>query len=418
MVVNVIAHEVGAYHPNLASTPVVLKKISVFSQSRFDRSLADIKSTVKISIGADEQDQDEDSFADARNPSKGVSFNVEFSKNHVQTAKGEQQFYAIDLKMDQTPCQQIKDSLPSAITSQLEGFELIGSAKFGFQSSWTDDKIDEFDFQIREAAFNCKVIKSPEEYSVARLNSRAPLEDRVRRSMDGAEKLEVSPHFIKNYIPFGQISPKFVAAVIASEDAGFYYHKGFQFQSIVNAMRRNLKEKSVVLGGSTITMQMVKNLFLSRDRTISRKIQEVFLAWYIDSILTKEKIFEIYANIIEYGPDLYGIDKAARHFFGKHPVSLTALESAYIATLLPNPKGRYLYFCRNKISDNFRVLLNKNLQRMSDLNLITSDELQTALTTKLAFSKFRFVAHDPGCKQNIAAEEDPATMSESFRIDF
>ena len=202
--------------------------------------------------------------------------------------------------------------------------------------------------------------------------------------------------------------------MVASEDAGFFAHKGISWPSMLNALRRNLKDRSISLGGSTITMQMVKNLFLSRERTIGRKFEEIFLAWYVESILPKDKILEIYANIIEYGPDLYGIEQASRRFFNKPPAQITINEAAYIATLLPNPKGRYIYFCQNRVSENFRALISANMQKMYEQNMISDAELTAAQNERLRFADAGSAA--PECQRNLASFD--LIEPEPLRVEF
>ena len=105
---------------------------------------------------------------------------------------------------------------------------------------------------------------------------------------------------------------------MTTEDNGFFKHRGWVTPEFKTALRRNLAGGGFRLGASSITMQMVKNVLLSREKTLSRKLQELFLVWYIEKMLPKERILELYFNAIEFGPRIYGIGAAARHYFGKH----------------------------------------------------------------------------------------------------
>ena len=117
---------------------------------------------------------------------------------------------------------------------------------------------------------------------------------------------------------------------------------------------RNLTAGRYVLGASTITMQLVKNVFLHREKTLARKIQEVLLTWWIESSMAKERILELYLNVIEYGPAVYGIRHAAEHYFGRAPSELSAAESAYLAMILPNPPAFHEHYVAGEIPRAFR----------------------------------------------------------------
>ena len=125
---------------------------------------------------------------------------------------------------------------------------------------------------------------------------------------------------------------------------------------------------------------------------------------------------EIYANIIEYGPDLYGIAPAARRFFGKDPADLSINESAYIATLLPNPKARYIYYCQNHLSENFGGLVSANIQKMYEQNMISSAEMDRALKEHLRFAAPLLPADTVDCPRNIVSFEK--LEQESLRAEF
>jgi membrane peptidoglycan carboxypeptidase len=127
-------------------------------------------------------------------------------------------------------------------------------------------------------------------------------------------------------------------AAIALEDPGFASHRGFITQAYRNSLEDNIKLGRFHRGGSTITMQLAKNLWLRRDKTLGRKAQEFFLAQAIESCYTKDKIIELYLNVVEYGPDLYGIGGAARHYFKVTPSQLKPVEAFWLMSILPHPR--------------------------------------------------------------------------------
>ena len=133
--------------------------------------------------------------------------------------------------------------------------------------------------------------------------------------------------------------PELILAVNSLEDPGFQSHSGVIPLAIQMSLLENLKRGKFSRGGSTITMQLAKNLWLNREKVLLRKVQEIFLAFALESCLTKEQIIEWYLNAVEFGPNVYGIKAGARYYFHKEPYELSAVESFYLAKILPNPKG-------------------------------------------------------------------------------
>lgn len=143
------------------------------------------------------------------------------------------------------------------------------------------------------------------------------------------------------WTPSDSIPPEMKWAVIVTEDANFYRHEGIDVKAIKNAIRYDLEKKRLARGASTITQQTAKNLFLSREKTVTRKIEEIYLAKRMERELTKGRILELYLNIVELGPMVYGIGHGARYYFDKPASDLTPRECAFLAAMLPGPKKVY-----------------------------------------------------------------------------
>lgn len=139
----------------------------------------------------------------------------------------------------------------------------------------------------------------------------------------------------------GRIPAEMKWAVILAEDANFYTHEGFDVKAIRNAIKYDLEKKSLKRGASTITQQTAKNLFLSREKSITRKLKEIYLAYRMERELTKGRIIELYLNVVELGPMVYGIGHGAQYYFGKPASSLTPRECAFLAAMLPGPRLAY-----------------------------------------------------------------------------
>lgn len=181
------------------------------------------------------------------------------------------------------------------------------------------------------------------------------------------------------WTPIAQISPFLVHAVLAHEDGAFFRHHGFAPAEIQVALVRNLRAGRYVQGASTITMQLVKNLFLHREKTLARKVQEVLLTWWIERVLDKAHILELYLNVIEYGPAVYGIRNAAWHYFGRLPAELSPAESAFLATILPSPKAFDSVYLDGRLSPRLAERLRSFLRRMASRGRIDQAALDAGL---------------------------------------
>ncbi len=140
------------------------------------------------------------------------------------------------------------------------------------------------------------------------------------------------------WVDYERISPNLKRAVIASEDANFTDHDGVDWDAIEHARERNRRKGRVVLGGSTITMQLAKNLFLSGERSYLRKAQELVIAYMIETVMTKHRILELYLNVAEWGVGVFGADAGARHHYGVSAAQLDAGQAARMAAMLPRPR--------------------------------------------------------------------------------
>jgi monofunctional biosynthetic peptidoglycan transglycosylase len=142
----------------------------------------------------------------------------------------------------------------------------------------------------------------------------------------------------KQWVPYNRISNNLKRAVIASEDANFAEHDGVDWDALEKAWERNNKRHKVIGGGSTITQQLAKNLFLSGWRSYIRKGQELVIAYMLESVMSKERILEIYLNSVEFGRGVFGAEAAARHYFHTTAANLNPAQAARLAVMLPNPR--------------------------------------------------------------------------------
>jgi len=142
----------------------------------------------------------------------------------------------------------------------------------------------------------------------------------------------------QQWVPYERISSNLKRAIIASEDANFNDHEGVDWDALEKAYERNQKRKKVTHGGSTITQQLAKNLFLSGSRSYIRKGQELIITYMLETLMDKQRIFEIYLNVVEFGKGTFGAEAAAKHYYGIPASRLSAPQAAKLAVMLPNPR--------------------------------------------------------------------------------
>jgi monofunctional biosynthetic peptidoglycan transglycosylase len=167
------------------------------------------------------------------------------------------------------------------------------------------------------------------------------------------------------WVPYSQISRNLKRALIASEDAKFVDHEGFDWEGIQKAYEKNLKKGKIVAGGSTISQQLAKNLFLSGKRTPWRKLEEAAITVMLENVMDKRRILEIYLNVIEWGNGVFGAEAAARHYFGVSAAQLSPYQAAQLAAMVPNPR----YYDTHRSARGLQKKTGIILDRMSAVEL-------------------------------------------------
>lgn len=160
----------------------------------------------------------------------------------------------------------------------------------------------------------------------------------MREQRSALQEKNPKANIKQQWVPYKRISNHLKRAVIASEDANFSEHEGVDWEALQKAYEKNNKKKKVVSGGSTITQQLAKNLFLSGSRSYLRKGQELIITYMLETLMEKERIFEIYLNVVEFGKGIFGAEAAAKHYYGGSAASLGAAQAAKLAVMLPNPR--------------------------------------------------------------------------------
>jgi hypothetical protein len=313
--------------------------------------------------------------------------------------------FSLNMQMPETVSDSFFHALPEGMFGTLKGISCTGTLAYQMQffidtqqpdSLTFSSSLTRKDFRLNHyGAENYGRINAPFVYD-------AYDKDRfVRKIIIGPENPMFTPLYQMNaYLP---------KAVLQSEDPSFMQHRGFLPEAFRESIVKNFKERRFARGGSTIAMQLVKNVFLSRDKTISRKLEEALIVYLIEnlSLVSKERMLEIYLNVIEWGPNVYGIGEASRFYFNKHPSELTLQESIFLASIIPAPKYfRYQFDKQGKLKPSmagyFRILSG----RMASKAWISSSDTTGLLPeVKLLGPALRFI---------LPADSLPPQQEEDF----
>jgi hypothetical protein len=182
-----------------------------------------------------------------------------------------------------------------------------------------------------------------------------------------------------DFIALRDVPPLFVRTLLLAEDTGFYGHRGIDLRELPVALLTNWSRGGAARGASTITQQLAKNLFLSRDKQLGRKLQELAITFLLESALGKDRILEIYLNIIEWGPDLRGLRPAARRYFDREPRELTPAQMAFLVAIIPGPIKYQSSFAHGTPRPGLRSLIDGLLAKLRSVDAIGEEEYQQAL---------------------------------------
>lgn len=181
-----------------------------------------------------------------------------------------------------------------------------------------------------------------------------------------------------NYVKLNSVSPHARNAVIVSEDAAFYDHNGFDWTELKESVEKNWAKGEYSRGGSTITQQLAKNVYLTQEKSLLRKVREALITLQLEDNLKKNEILEKYLNVVEFGKDLYGIGPAARFYFKKSAADLTPAEGAFLAFLLPNPKKYNVSFFKKQLTPFARKQVREIVSRLYRFKKISELDEQEA----------------------------------------
>lgn len=284
-----------------------------------------------------------------------------------------QSVYTLRLHTDTLPANDFFASLPQGMFDEVRGIRADGKLcfqmNFRLPTSSPDNVV--FDCRLQKEKFRLRSLGAS---NIAKMNGEFVYD--VFENERYIRSITIGPTN-PDFTSVENVSANFKNAVLTSEDGSFFYHNGFNEDAFRKSIAANYKAGKFVRGGSTITMQLVKNVFLTRRKTIARKAEEALIVWLIESnrLVSKDRMLEVYFNIIELGPNVYGIGEASRFYFNKSPQSLELSEGIFLASLLPHPKWFRSSFdttgsLKPYMADYYRVVSNFMLRK----NLI--DQIQ------------------------------------------
>lgn len=271
------------------------------------------------------------------------------------------------------PADELFSSLPQGLFSNLEGIQTRGELAYHFLLDIDFAQLDSLKLESDLKEKNFSIVK----YGTTPLSKMSG--EFMYTAYEGGQPVRtfpVGPSW-EHFTPLDSISPLLQMSVMQSEDGAFFYHKGFLPDAMREALIYDLKVQRFARGGSTITMQIVKNVFLNRNKNFARKLEEALIVWLIETerLTSKARMYEVYLNIAEWGPLIYGAHEAAEFYFNKRPSQLTAEECIFLASIIPKPKRFRSSFAEGgKLKENMEGYYRLIARRLAKKGLISETE--------------------------------------------
>jgi hypothetical protein len=248
--------------------------------------------------------------------------------------------YAFGIHIPKTEAQHLFNSLPAGLFRNIGHLQAEGQLEYRFWARLNGQFPDSCQINSRMYPSSDFHLVDWGDINIHKLNKPFAYSFYDRGIL--SKQFIVGPEW-SGYTLLNEVSPKLISCILQSEDPSFFHHKGFVPDAFRASLAANYKEKRFKRGASTISMQLVKNLFLGRRKTMARKVEEILVTWLMERerVVNKTRLMEIYLNIVEWGPGLFGAKNASQFYFGKHPLDLEWAEAAYLASLIPRPKSAF-----------------------------------------------------------------------------
>ena len=348
------------YHPKLAANEIEVKRGSLDFIATLGRGTLALEKGSRITVNK-------------------IVLNPEIA---VWTKPGR----AINLSVtsDETPANDFFNSLPTGIFDEIRGIQGTGTLRYRLSANLDMANVDSLRFDSSLRGRNFHLTRFGEE-DLNKLNTPF-LQTVYNDKGDSVRSFVVGPAN-PDFVAYNDVSPYLIHAITTAEDPRFFSHHGFMEQAFVKSAIQNIKERRFARGGSTISMQLVKNVFLTRQKTVARKVEEALMVWLIENtgLASKQRMFEVYLNIIEWGPSkyrwpsgkrgVYGVKDAALFYYGKRPNELNLPESLYLASIIPKPKfARYSFDAYGDLRRSTRYFFRLIADIMLTRGLISNND--------------------------------------------
>ncbi len=287
---------------------------------------------------------------------------------------------------DSLPGGALCSSLPGPVMGRLAGLRLSGSLSFDIALFLDWDRPDSCDILVEVDPSSLVVDYSP--VTVHHLSRPSGATVLMRDSWGNSRLIGLDSLASGDFTPLEDFPPYLEPLLCAAEDGTFRRHRGFSEFHLRNSIRADMGRGGFVRGGSTLTMQLAKNLFLGREKTLARKLQEVFLTWRVEDGLSKDRILELYVNVVELGPDVFGFREAARYYFGSSPGDLTVRETAFLVSILPGPGLYHRYAVSGAVPDYWNRYLDRLIRAAENRTGLPSCDAEAGLADSLIFDGF------------------------------
>jgi len=302
-------------------------------------------------------------------------------------SNGEDLRVQLDVRVPQTPCQDMFEAAPRALLPQLDGLRLGGA--FGLDVHVDFDTAAPKEPHVEWNLHNeCQVLETPASIDPERF--RQAFQHPVLDAKGNPTEIMTGPS-TELWVPLSDITPNLQTALIVCEDSRFFSHHGFDDKAIRSSISDNLRAGHFVRGASTLSMQLAKNLYLSREKTLSRKLQEAVFTMLLEQRLTKEDILELYLNVVEFGPGIYGIRNAAIYYFNSHPGELSLAQAMYLGSVLPSPKANH-FQADGTLKRRWAEHLQYLMRIAHKIHRISDEELEAGLIERIMFGEPRAIS--------------------------
>jgi hypothetical protein len=352
------ARNFSLYHPKLAADEIEVKRGSLDFVATLGRGTVALEKSSQVTINKLVLYPE---ISVRMKPSRAISINVTSAETRAND------FFA---------------SLPTGIFDEVRGARGTGTLTYRLRTSLDMAKVDSLKFDSSLQGKNFELIDFGAE-DLNKLNT-AFRYTAYNDKGDSVRSFTVGPPN-PDFVSYNDVSPYLIHAITTAEDPRFFTHRGFMEQAFVKSAIQNIKERRFARGGSTLSMQLVKNVFLTRQKTVARKVEEALIVWLLENthLASKQRMFEVYLNIIEWGPSkyrwpsgkrgVYGVKDAALFYYGKRPSELNLAESLYLASIIPKPKYyRYSFDAYGDLRRSTRYFFRLIADIMATRGLITN----------------------------------------------